>query len=279
MNGAQESNDIDLEACPELEKREEKYAELNWFWKFSVYVPIIGVLTSIGTLLIVAKMMGDYQNISFWKVIWTKYISYNLGASYYTGLVGNTISCIFTIATYVLVFIYNRESKLAIYGKWWGRILVGVGMIPAICLFLLSIYNFDMMKVNKVYDPAKGYAVRTYGMTPDQKRIWWWHNTFMTGCSGFCAYECFTAFGFFVKIHRRKSRQTRANWITLVFMVSCVTIFFVMCVLESFKYRTRIFQWIMIFCIWIYNLSFSYIFYSLLYAEGSTLFRKKTELK
>merc|ERR1712098_911172 len=101
-----------------------------------------------------------YQHLSLKHVIYTKYMGYSLGASYYTGLIGNTITAGFTMYAYVLVFLYNRKSNYAIYGKWWGRVLLGIGMVPPIFLWLLTFFNFDMMKVPKVYDAAKGREVR-----------------------------------------------------------------------------------------------------------------------
>jgi len=256
---------------------EHEDTELSCFWKFSVYVPILTTLFSMGTLLTVAILMAQYQNISVTDVIYTKFISYNLGASYYTGLAGNTFSAAFCITCYLLVWTYNKRSGYAIYGRIWGNFLVIIGMIPPICLWLLTFFNFDMMQVEKVWSERKGRYMRNLkSMSKHQQNVWWWHCQFMTCCfAGFATYECFTTLAFFIRMHRRKERRTKANWTVFGYMCFCLVLFFVMTFFENMKFRTRIFQTLCVFCIWIYTLCFSYIFYDLLYSEESTLFRRK----
>jgi len=223
-------------------------------------------------------MMAQYQNLSVTDVISTKYISYNLGASYYTGLIGNTISAVLNVLTYLLIWYYNKKSGYVIYNRAWGNFLVVVGMIPPICLWMLTFFNFDMMKVNKVWDEKKGRNIRDLkSMSQSQQDVWWWHCQFMTACfSSFCVYECCTTFAFLVQLKGNKSRQTRTNWTVFGYMCFCLVSFFVMTFFESLKLRTRIFQTLCVFCIWIYSLVFSYILYDLLYnTGGSNLFRRK----
>jgi len=261
---------------------EDEDTELPCFWKFSVYVPILSVLFSMGTLLTVAIQMAQYQNISVTDVICTKWISYNLGASYYTGLAGNTFSAAAIIATYLLVWIYNKRSGYAIYGRVWGNFLVIIGMIPPVCLWLLTLFNIDMMQVPKIWHEGKGRYIRDFESMPEhRKNVWWWHVQFMKCCfTSFAIYECFTTLAFLIRLRRTKERQTKANWTVFGYMCFCLVGFFVMSFFDSPKLRTRIFQTLCVFCIWVYSLSFSYIFYDLLYAEGSTLFhRKETEDK
>merc|ERR1712098_166613 len=109
-------------------------------------------------------------------------------------------------------------------------------------------------------------------MTDRQQMVWRWHGRFMTICfASFCTYECFTALAFFVRLRRTPSRRSKGNWIVFGYMCTCLVGFFIFSILESFRYRTKVFQELCVFFLWMFTLSFSYIFYDLLYSEESPM--------
>merc|ERR1712098_391617 len=161
-----------------------------------------------------------------------------------TGYVGFTLTSVLILALYLLLFFRNRTTGHIIFTKKINWILFGVGFVPPLGLFLLTIVNPNPLEFN-VFNSSAPFL----------------HIIFMLACfGGFGVYELITIIGFGCSVCKNYPRQTLANWLLFGYWILCLIALGVSFVMSM---TGALYQKLAVISVLLFKLGYCYVFHDL----------------